>query len=202
VDAFRTLTGVAAPVDVPNVDTDRIIPARFLRKSPGPGYEQYLFHDLRFAEDGRERPAFVLNQPAFRAARLLVTAENFGCGSSREAAVWALKAYGIRCVAGPSFGDIFFGNCAKNGVLAIVLPAETTAALRRRLHERPGATMTVDLPSQTLTGPDGAAIGFDVDPFRKESLIHGHDEIALTLSREPAIVAFEARRRAERPWQP
>ena len=182
------------------MDTDRIIPARFLRKSPGPGYERYLFHDVRFNEDGSERPEFILNQAPYRAARILVTAENFGCGSSREAAVWALMACGIRCVVGPSFGDIFFENCGKNGALAIVLPGDTVAGIRRQLHERPGATMTVDLASQTLTCPDGARLAFEMDPFRKESLLKGQDEIALTLSYESAIAAFEERRRAEAPW--
>ena len=200
MEAFTTLTAVAAPIDLPNVDTDRIIPARFLRKSPGPGYEQYLFHDVRFDEDGRERPEFVLNQPAYRPARILVTAANFGCGSSREAAVWALRAYGIRCVLGPSFGDIFFENCAKNGTLAVVLPAETAADLRRQLREQPGATLAVDLAAQTITTPGGARLSFEVDPFRKQSLLAGQDEIALTLSHEAAIAAFEGRRKEEAPW--
>jgi len=202
MEPFITLTAVAAPIDPVNVDTDRIIPARFLRKSPGPGYDRYLFHDVRFDEDGSERPEFILNQPPYRGARILVTAANFGCGSSREAAVWALMAYGIRCVVGPSFGDIFFENCAKNGALAVVVPADTAAALRRQLHERPGAVMSADLGAQTLTGPDGARLSFEIDPFRKQSLLQGHDEIALTLSQEPAIAAFEARRRTESPWLP
>ena len=200
MEAFTALTAVAAPIDLPNVDTDRIIPARFLRKSPGPGYEQYLFHDVRFDEDGRERAEFVLNQPAYRAARILVTAPNFGCGSSREAAVWALRAYGIRCLLGPSFGDIFFENCAKNGTLAVLLPADTAADLRRQLRDAPGATLSVDLGAQTVTTPAGARLTFDVDPFKKQSLLAGQDEIAFTLSHEGAIAAFEARRRVESPW--
>ena len=200
MEPFKTLTAVAAPVDLPNVDTDRIIPARFLRKSPGPGYERYLFHDVRFDEDGSGKPEFILNQAPYRQARILVTAENFGCGSSREAAVWVLMAYGFRCFIGPSFGDIFFENCGKNGALALVLPADVVAGIRRQLHERPGATMTVDLGSQTLTCPDGTRLGFEVDPFRKQSLLKGHDEIALTLSYEPAIAAYEVRRKAECPW--
>ena len=200
MEPFTTLTAVAAPIDLPNVDTDRVIPARFLRKSPGPGYERYLFHDVRFAEDGSERPEFVLNHPAFRSAGILVTAENFGCGSSREAAVWALMAYGIRCVIGPSFGDIFFENCAKNGSLAVVVPAAVASGLRALLHSRPGATITVDLPSQTITGPDGARESFPVDAFRKQALLAGRDEIALTLSYEAAIAAHEARRAEEQPW--
>jgi 3-isopropylmalate/(R)-2-methylmalate dehydratase small subunit len=201
MEPFVRLTAVAAPIDLPNVDTDRIIPARFLRKSPAePGYARYCFHDERFDPTGAERPDFVLNQPPYREARILVTAENFACGSSREAAVWALRALGIRCVVGPSFGDIFFENCAKNGSLAVVVPAELAAALRRQLHERPGAAMTVDLEAQTLTAPDGARHAFTVDPFRRESLLRGQDEIALTLSHEPAIAAYESRRRHDFPW--
>jgi 3-isopropylmalate/(R)-2-methylmalate dehydratase small subunit len=200
MEPFTTLTAVAAPIDLPNVDTDRIIPARFLRKPRGPGYEQYLFHDVRFHPDGSERPDFVLNQPPYRAARILVTAENFGCGSSREAAVWALMAYGVRAVIGPSFGDIFFGNCFKNGALPVVVPAETAARLRRRVHERPGAVITVDLQSQTFTGPDGERYDFAVDPFRRESLLRGEDEIALTLGHAAAIAAFEERHWNDAPW--
>ena len=201
MQAFTTLTAVAAPIDLPNVDTDRIIPARFLRKAPTtPGYDRFCFHDVRFAEDGAERPEFVLNQPAFRPARILVTAENFACGSSRESAVWVLAAYGIRCVIGPSFGDIFFENCAKNGSLAVVVPAELAAALRAQLHARPGAQMTVDLEAQALTAPDGTRHAFTVDAFRRECLLRGQDEIALTLSHAPAIAAFEDRHRAAFPW--
>ena len=201
MDAFTRLTGVAAPIDLPNVDTDRIIPARFLRKPPTePDYQRYCFHDVRFDEQGRERPEFVLNQAPFRRASILVTAENFACGSSRESAVWVLRAYGVRCVIGPSFGDIFFENCAKNGSLAVVVPAELAAALRRQLHERPGVEMTVDLEAQTIVAPDGARHAFTVDAFRRECLLRGQDEIALTLAHEPAIAAFEQRHRAAFPW--
>ena len=201
MQAFTSLTAVAAPIDLPNVDTDRIIPARFLRKAPTtPGYERYCFHDVRFAEDGAERPDFVLNQQPFRGARILVTAENFACGSSREAAAWVLAAYGIRCVIGPSFGDIFFENCAKNGSLAVVVPLELAAALRAQLHAYPGAQITVDLEALEITAPDGARHAFTVDPFRRECLLRGQDEIAMTLSHAPAIAAFEARHRAAFPW--
>src|SRR5215510_2817705 len=164
MDAFATLSAVAAPIDLPNVDTDRIIPARFLRKSRGPGYERYLFHDVRFGEDGAERPDFILNQTPYRSARILVTAPNFACGSSRESAVWTLMAAGFRSFIGPSFGDIFYENCFKNGALPIVVPAELGASLRALLHERPGTTITVDLESQTFTGPDGTRHAFTVDP--------------------------------------
>lgn len=200
MDAFTTLTAVAVPIDLPNVDTDRVIPARFLRKPRGPGYERYLFHDVRFNEDGSERPEFVLNEAPFRPARILVAAENFACGSSREAAVWALMAYGFRAFIAPSFGDIFFQNCGKNGALALVLPAPTVARIRRQLHERPGASMTVDLAAQAVTGPDGTRHEFTVDPFVRECLLRGQDEIALTLGYAPAIDLFEERQRREMPW--
>jgi 3-isopropylmalate/(R)-2-methylmalate dehydratase small subunit len=200
MDAFTSLTAVAVPMDLPNIDTDRIIPARFLRKPRGPGYEVFLFHDVRFDETGAERIDFVLNQPAFRSARILVAAENFACGSSREAAVWALMAHGFRAFIAPSFGDIFFENCGKNGALAVVLPAETVSGLRRQLHERPGASMSVDLVAQVVTGPDGTRHAFDVDPFRKHCLLRGIDEIALTLEHEAAIAAFEAARERDMPW--
>ena len=200
MEAFATLTAVAAPIDLPNVDTDRIIPARFLRQPRGPGYERYLFHDVRHDADGSEKPEFVLNQPPYRDARILVTAENFACGSSREAAVWTLMAAGFRAFIGPSFGDIFFQNCGKNGALSIVVPAATAARLRRQLHERPGSEMTVDLRAQVFTGPDGARYDFPVDPFLKERLLTGEDEIALTLAREAEIAAFEKRHAAAMPW--
>jgi len=200
MEPFVRLRGVAAPMDPPNLDTDRIIPARFLRRPREAGYGRLLFHDVRFAADGSARPEFVLNRPAYREAAILVTAENFGCGSSREMAVWALQDYGIRAVIGPSFGDIFFENCFKNGLLAVVLPGDTVAALRRALAEEPGVHVAVDLETQTITGPDGTAIRFEVDPFRKQGLLTGQDEVALTLERLPAIEAFEARRRDEMPW--
>jgi 3-isopropylmalate/(R)-2-methylmalate dehydratase small subunit len=200
MEPFTTLTAVAVPIDLANVDTDRIIPARFLRRTPGPGYERFLFHDVRFHDDGSERPDFVLNQAPFRPARILVAAANFACGSSREAAVWALGAYGFRAFIAPSFGDIFAQNCGKNGALAIVLPAETTARLRAELHERPGSQMTVDLESQTVTGPDGAEYSFVVDAFLKECLLRGQDEIALTIGYEAQIAAFEERHQREMPW--
>jgi len=200
MEPFVRLSAVAAPIDLPNVDTDRIIPARFLRRPREAGYGSVLFHDVRFDAAGAPRPDFVLNDPGHREARILVTAENFGCGSSREMAVWALMDYGIRAVIGPSFGDIFFENCFKNGMLAVVLAASTAASMRRALAARPGATLAVDLEAQTVTGPDGAAIHFDIDPFRKHGLLTGQDEVAMTLEHLPAIEAFEARRRQEMPW--
>jgi 3-isopropylmalate/(R)-2-methylmalate dehydratase small subunit len=197
---FTTLTAAAVPMDLPNIDTDRVIPARFLLKPREGGYQQYFFHDVRFNADGSENGDFILNQAPYRQAKILVTAENFGCGSSREGAVWALMDHGIRCVVGPSFGDIFFENCFKNGVLVLTLPGASAAAIRRRLHERPGATISVDLERQTLTAPDGTLHRFEVDPFRKLALLKGQDEIALTMEYEKAILAHEARRAAEMPW--
>lgn len=200
MDAFTKLTAGAVPMDLPNIDTDRVIPARFLRKPKEAGLGSYFFHDVRFNPDGSENGDFILNQAPFREAKILVTAENFGCGSSREAAVWALMGSGFRCVIGPSFGDIFFENCFKNGALAVVLPADIAAGLRHALAERPGATMTVDLESQIITGPAGEAIRFEIDAFRKHGLLTGQDEIEMTLARLPAIEAFEARHRVEMPW--
>ena len=200
MEPFARLTAVGAPMDLPNIDTDRVIPARFLRKPREAGFGPLLFHDVRFDAAGAPKPEFVLNHPAYREAKILVTAENFGCGSSREMAVWALMDYGLRVVIGPSFGDIFFENCFKNGALAVVLPGDVAAGLRRALAERPGATLTVDLESQTITGPGGEAIRFEIDAFRKQGLLTGQDEVEMTLARLPAIEAFEARRRVEMPW--
>ena len=197
---FTTLTAAAVPMDLPNIDTDRVIPARFLLKPREAGYQRFFFHDVRFNADGSENGDFILNQAPYRQAKILVTAENFGCGSSREGAVWALMDHGIRCVVGPSFGDIFFENCFKNGVLALVLPAAEAASIRRQLQERPGAAISVDLERQTLTAPDGTAHRFDVDPFRKQALLRGQDEIALTMEYAAAIEAHESRRAAEMPW--
>jgi 3-isopropylmalate/(R)-2-methylmalate dehydratase small subunit len=201
MQAFTTLTAAAAPIDLPNIDTDRIIPARFLRKGQdAPGYDDYFFHDVRFNADGSEKPEFVLNQPAYRAAKILVTAENFGCGSSREAAVWAHMAYGVRSVIGPSFGDIFYNNCSKNGLLAVQLPAAMCAAIRAQLHARPGATMTVDLTTQQVIDPDGTVHAFEIDGFKKQGLLTGQDEIGLTFSYEELIGEFERRQRQVMPW--
>ena len=198
--AFTRLAAVAAPIDLPNVDTDRIIPARFLRKPKNPEYGRFLFHDVRFNADGSEKPDFVLNRPAYRSAQVVVAAENFGCGSSREMAVWALEAFGIRAVIAPSLGDIFHQNCFKNGLLPVILPVAAAASLRGQVHEIPGASVVVDLEAQTVTAPDGAVHRFDVDPFRKRMLLTGQDEIALTLGHETEIGAFEARHAREMPW--
>jgi 3-isopropylmalate/(R)-2-methylmalate dehydratase small subunit len=201
VQAFNRVTAVAVPIDLPNVDTDRVIPARFLRKDKNvPEYASFLFHDVRFNADGSEKPEFVLNRQGFRGAGIVVAAENFGCGSSREAAVWALAAYGVRSVIAPSLGDIFHQNCFKNGLLPVILPADVAADLRRQLQAKPGLTITVDLEAQTVTAPDGARHRFDVDAFRKEMLLNGRDEIGLTLGYEAQIAEFEARRAREMAW--
>jgi 3-isopropylmalate/(R)-2-methylmalate dehydratase small subunit len=197
---FTTVSAVAAPMDLVNIDTDRIIPARYLRKPKSPELADVLFRDVRFDAEGNEREDFVLNQPPFRNARILVVADNFGCGSSRESAVWTLEAYGVRSVIAPSLGDIFHENCYKNGLLPVILPADVVAGLRAQLHASPGASVTVDLESQTVTAPDGATHRFDVDPFRKQALLRGQDEIALTLSYGKDIDAFEARHAQAMPW--
>jgi 3-isopropylmalate/(R)-2-methylmalate dehydratase small subunit len=195
MEPFTTLTAVAVPLDLVNVDTDRIVPARFLRKPRSAGYENFLFHDLR-----EKDPDFILDRPAYKDAKILVAAENFGCGSSREAAVWALAGSGLRAWIAPSFGDIFFENSFKNGVLAITLPGGRVAAIREQLAAQPGASLTIDLPAQTVRLPDGSVEGFAVDPFRKECLLAGIDEIELTLRFERDIEAYEVRRRKEAPW--
>lgn len=195
MEPFTTITARAVPLDIVNVDTDRIVPARFLRKPRSEGYENFLFHDLRESD-----PGFALDRPEYRGARILVAAENFGCGSSREAAVWALTGWGLRAWIAPSFGDIFFENSFKNGALAIVLPIERVAAIRAMVEADPGAELTIDLSSQTVRSPDGSVDRFEVDPFRKECLLAGIDEIDLTLRHEKQIAAYEERQRLETPW--
>lgn len=200
MEKFARLDAVAAPMATPNIDTDQIVPARFLRRPRENGYGGYLFHDLRFADGGAEKPGFVLNQPAYRNARILVADKNFGCGSSREHAVYCLYDYGFRAVIAPSFGDIFYGNSFKNGFLPVMLPADTVAGLRRELTARPGARMTIDLERQEVTTPSGAVHRFDIDPFRKQCLLQGVDEIELTLGHGDAIAAFEQRQAGELSW--
>lgn len=197
---FTTFTAVAVPMDFPNIDTDQIIPARFLRKKRSEGYQNWLFHDLRLNGDGSENPAFVLNQPPYRAAQIIVGSVNFGCGSSREGAIWALGGYGIRALIAPSFGDIFYQNAPKNGLLPIVLTESQCSTLRRQLHEKPGAAVTVDLEKQTVTAPDGVAYPFEFDPFRKETLLKGQDDVGLTLGYIEQIKAFEQKAELETSW--
>jgi 3-isopropylmalate/(R)-2-methylmalate dehydratase small subunit len=199
MQAFKNLDAVAAPIARPNVDTDQIVPARFLRKPRSGGFGNYLFHDVRLDKDGRERD-FVLNKPPYRDAKILVAERNFGCGSSREAAVYALWDYGIRAVVAPSFGDIFFGNSLVNGLLLIVLPPADVAALIGALEANPGAHMGIDLSAQTVAGADGKTYRFDIDAYRKRCLLEGLDELAFTLSQRDAIKAFEQKHAATMPW--
>lgn len=199
---FTKLTAVAAPIDIANVDTDKIIPARYLRKlrSPAAGYEPYLFYDLRFDAEGRERPEFVLNQPAYRNAGILVANVNFGCGSSREGAAYAMMDHGIRSVIAPSFGDIHYANEIQNGMLPAIVSEPVCSELRDQLRAKPGAELTIDLGAQTITDTNGEAHHFEIDPIYKERLLKGLDEVGLVLAHLPEIEAFEKRHFAERPW--
>ncbi len=197
---FTTLTAVAAPIDLANVDTDKIFPARFLRKPRDPGYDPWLFHDMRLDGEGRERPEFILNQTPYRQARILVAGPNFGCGSSREGAVYALLDAGFLCVIAPSFGDIHYANEIQNGMLPAIVSEETSAKLRKLLHEQPGTELTVDLPAQTISAPEGTSYRFDIEGMYKERLLKGLDDVGLVLEQLPAIEAYEARRKVEMPW--
>ena len=200
MEKFTTLTGVAAPLPLINVDTDMIIPKQFLKTIKRSGLGKNLFDEMRYDDEGNEIPDFVLNKPAYREAKILVTGENFGCGSSREHAPWAIADFGIRCVIAPSFADIFFNHCFKNGILPVALPQEEVDKLMDDAERGSNAILTVDLERQTITGPDGGEISFEVDPFRKHCLLNGLDDIGLTLEKADAIDAYEARAAAERPW--
>ena len=199
---FTTLTAVAAPLDIANVDTDKIIPARLLRKlrTPPDGYAPYLFHDVRRDTDGRERETFVLNQPEYRDAGIIVADVNFGCGSSREGAVYAMMDSGIRSVIAPSFGDIHYANEIQNGMLPVILPEETCRELREQLHAKPGSTLTIDLEAQTVTDTLGRAHRFQIDAVYRERLLKGLDEVGLVLPHLPEIEAFEKRHHREHGW--
>ena len=197
---FDTLTAVAAPLPLINVDTDMIIPARFLKTIKRTGLGKSLFYTLRYNEDGREREDFVLNKPAYKDAEILVTGSNFGCGSSREHAPWALDDFGIRCVIAPDFADIFYSNSFKNGILLIKLPQEDVDRLTEAAERGANATVTIDLENQEIKGPDGGVISFDIDPFKKYCLLHGLDDIGLSLEKEDQILAFEEKHRAAQPW--
>ena len=200
MEKFTTLTGVAAPLNMINVDTDKIIPKQFLKTIKRNGLCTALFHEMRYADDGSEIPDFVLNQPAYRNASILVTGENFGCGSSREHAPWALLDFGIRCVIAPSFADIFYNNCFKNGILPIKLPPEDMEKLFDDADRGANATVTIDLEKQVITGPDGGSVTFEIDPFRKHCLLDGIDDIALTLEKDPKIESYEKAQKAAQPW--
>ncbi|HEX7006192.1 MAG TPA: 3-isopropylmalate dehydratase small subunit [Alphaproteobacteria bacterium] len=197
---FTTLTGVAAPLPMINVDTDMIIPKRHLKTIKRTGLGKALFEEIRYTPDGKEVPDFVLNKPAYRNAKILVAGANFGCGSSREHAAWALLDFGITCVIAPSFADIFYNNCFKNGILPIKLPQEEVDKLMDDAQRGANAIISVDLEKQEIRGPDGGCIKFDIDPFRKECLLNGLDDIALTLKMAPQIDTYEAKMRAAQPW--
>jgi 3-isopropylmalate/(R)-2-methylmalate dehydratase small subunit len=200
MDAFTTLTGIAAPLPLINVDTDMIIPKQFLKTIQRSGLGKNLFDEMRYDTDGNEIPDFVLNRPAYRDAQILVAGDNFGCGSSREHAPWALLDFGIRCVIAPSFADIFFNNCFKNGILPIALPQEQVDLLMTDARNGANARLTVDLDSQTITRPDGSTISFEVDAFKKHCLLNGLDDIGLTMEKAAAIDAFEKSAAGQRPW--
>ena len=200
MDKFTTLTGVAAPLDMINVDTDMIIPKQFLKTVKRTGLAKGLFLDMRLNDDGSEKPDFVLNKPAWRNAVILLAGENFGCGSSREHAPWALLDFGIRCVIAPSFGDIFYSNCFLNGILPIKLPPEQMEKLLDDAERGANATLTIDLESQTIRGSDGGEIAFDIDSFKKHCLLNGLDDIALTLEDTGKIDDFEGGQRTTQPW--
>jgi 3-isopropylmalate/(R)-2-methylmalate dehydratase small subunit len=200
MEKFEKLTGIAAPLPLVNVDTDMIIPKQFLKTIKREGLGVNLFDEMRYDDNGNERPDFVLNKPAYRNAEILVAGDNFGCGSSREHAPWAIKDFGIRCVIAPGFADIFFNNCFKNGILPIVLPQEKVDILMKDAEKGANARMSVDLENQVITTSDGEEIAFEVDPFRKHCLLEGLDDIGLTLEKATAIDGFESRMAQERPW--
>jgi 3-isopropylmalate/(R)-2-methylmalate dehydratase small subunit len=200
MDKFTTLTGIAAPMPLVNIDTDMIIPKQFLKTIQRSGLGKNLFDEMRYTQDGAEIADFVLNQPAYRDAEILVAGDNFGCGSSREHAPWALLDFGIRCVISTSFADIFYNNCFKNGILPIVMPAETVEILMADARKGANARMTVDLQAQTVTTSDGAVFQFEVDSFRKHCLLNGLDDIGLTLEKVTAIDSYESRAATTRPW--
>lgn len=199
---FTTHTGIIAPLDRANVDTDAIIPKQFLRKVTRTGFGQHLFHEWRYLDyDGtEENPEFILNQTPFREATVLLARDNFGCGSSREHAPWALDDFGFKVVVAPSFADIFYNNCFKNGMLPVVLPAETVAALFAAVAQSPGATLSADLENQVVTGPDGKSHPFEIGTFAKQCLLQGLDQIGWTLQFEDQIDAYEKKLAADRPW--
>ena len=197
---FRVHTGVAAPLDHPNVDTDQIIPKQFLKRVERTGFGQFLFYDWRYAADGSPDPAFVLNEPRYEGASVLLAGRNFGCGSSREHAPWALLDFGIRCVIAPDFADIFHNNCFKNGVLPVRLPREICEKLIDDSRLGANATLSIDLEKQEIRGPDGGVVKFEIDPHRKHTMLNGLDDIGLTLEKGDRIAAFEERMEAARPW--
>jgi len=200
MEKFETITGVAAPMPLVNIDTDMIIPKIFLKSIKRTGFGANLFDEMRFNRDGTEIEDFVLNKPAYRNAEIIVAGDNFGCGSSREHAPWAIKDFGVSCVISTSFADIFFNNCFKNGILPIVLPQEQVDALMKDAEKGENARMTIDLVNQEITSSDGEKFAFEVDAFKKHCLIEGLDDIGLTMAKEGSIDTFEAEAGALRPW--
>ena len=200
MQAFTTMTGLVAPLDRANVDTDQIIPKQFLKTIKRTGLREGLFYDWRKQKDGSQDPTFFLNQPRFQGATILLTGNNFGCGSSREHAPWALLDQGFRCVIASSFADIFYNNCFQNGILPVVLKASSVLVMMNDVLATPGYQLSVDLGSQTVTTPGGTSLHFEIDPFRKDCLYRGLDSIGLTLQHEASIAAYETRRRTETPW--
>lgn len=200
MEKFTSLTGVAAPLGITNVDTDMIIPKQYLKTIKRTGLGSGLFAELRYKEDGTENPEFILNKPAYREAKFLVAGDNFGCGSSREHAPWALLDFGIRCVISTSFADIFYNNCFKNGILPVIVSPENLAKLMDDAKSGANATLSIDLEAQEIRGPDGGVVAFDIDPFRKHCLANGLDDTGLTLQKAAKIEAFEAKAAAARGW--
>ena len=201
---FTVLTAVAAPLEIAKIDTGMILPGRYMRRHrrPGHDYGEAFLYDLRFDDKGQPRADFPTNQPAYRDAKILVSDQDFGCGSSREGAAFAVMDFGLQALVGVSFGEIFQGNCIQNGIVAVTLPEATIHDLWRQLREKPGAEITIDLPNQTVIAPDGNLHGFDISPLRKDRLVRGIDDIDVTLEYRDAIEAFETRRRAAVPWLP
>jgi 3-isopropylmalate/(R)-2-methylmalate dehydratase small subunit len=200
MEKFTKLTGTAAPLPMINIDTDKIIPKQFLRTIKRTGLAEGLFYEMRFDEAGQPKPGFVLDQPAYKDTKILVAGENFGCGSSREHAPWAILDAGIRCVIAPSFGDIFYNNCFKNGILPIQLPKEQVDLLMDDASRGANAVVTVDLEAQEITGPDGGTIPFEIDPFRKHCLLNGLDDIGQTMEKAGSIGDYEAKQKHAQPW--
>ena len=200
MDKFTTLTGVAAPMPMINIDTDMIIPKQFLKTILRTGLGVSLFEEMRYDDDGNEKPDFVLNKPAYRNAEILVAGDNFGCGSSREHAPWAIKDFGIRCVIAPSYADIFYNNCFKNGILPIALPQEKVDLIMADAERGQNARVEIDLDAQTVTTSDGTVVSFDIDAFRKHCLMNGLDDIALTMEKSAAIDTYESAAASSRPW--
>ena len=200
MDKFETLTGVAAPLPMINVDTDMIIPKQFLKTIKRTGLGKSLFFEMRYDDAGKEVPDFVLNKPAYRAAKILIAGANFGCGSSREHAPWSILDFGIRCVIAPSFADIFYNNSFKNGILPIKLPQEVCDKLMKAAENGANATFTVDLAAQEITMPDGGKVAFEIDSFRRHCLLNGLDDIGLTLQKKAKVDSYESVRKAAQPW--